>query len=205
MGLDWITPCHSELDTVHLNNAMVHSRSHSPFHADRASIFSILVLNSRGKYRRICMDHTNHENARLKAFIGGLMQSLCTVTLKLPATVLSHDQQMNRMKLPCHSKRQSQKTIETATSVARPTCHLFGRTRDVVGSLSRTVTRSLRTFVPRSLVHIRVWRKRKRVHLSTVRVRREGDQIRPCPHSLTRGRGNRPKPDFRPTVWEGEK
>ena len=66
-------------------------------------------------------------------------------------------------------------------------------------------TRSLRAFVPRSLVHIRVWRKRKRVHLSTVRVRREGDQIRPCPHSLTRGRGNRPKPDFRPTVWEGER
>ena len=45
-------------------------------------------------------------------------------------------------------------------------------------------THSLTPRLRPSLVHIRVWRKRKRVHLSTVRVRREGDQIRPCPHSL---------------------
>ena len=124
MGLDWITPCHLALDTVNLNNAMVHSRSHSPFHADRASIFSILVLSSRGKDRRIkCMDHRNHENARLTA-LGGLMQSLCTVTLKLPATILSHDQQMNRMKLPCHSKdsRRKQSRRRPPSPAQHATC-----------------------------------------------------------------------------------
>ena len=61
-----------------------------------------------------------------------------------------------------------------------PPVRPHSRRRRFIEQESHSLTPRLRP----SLVHIRVWRKRKRVHLSTVRVRREGDQIRPCPHSL---------------------